>query len=103
MEYVGFGIGLVVGYALGWHRGALGLPLLMRRRPKIVAATDPAERRQAEFVQSRRGQIKADLKVRYPYLTEAQRDAALAEILEKGQALRADFPSPSSAASTPTT
>jgi len=96
--YLEFLIGLLLGYVIGWHRGALGMPFGARRwmgrrktepksvdprkeAPNIPKGTDAID----SYVEDKRPKIESDLTHQYPDLTREQVGIAASEIMERGK------------------
>jgi hypothetical protein len=83
---------LILGYLVGWHRGALRLPLWRQpKRPKPTTAPSgdsaPPPETEAERL-DRRKRITLDVERAYPHLRGEHLNAAVDEIVTKGAELR---------------
>lgn len=101
--YVALVLGLLLGYLIGWHRGALHLPILprfgpfrTRRRSSPRSASSPSgavetEEEATALPESRRGQVEEGVDVMYPGLTQAHRSTVVDEIMARGAELRSSL------------
>jgi len=83
-------LGAVLGYLIGWHRAACGLPIAQQRRPAVPPSPPPGstapspQQRLREFAAKApelRSRVDEDLKVVRPELSPTDREQATDEIM----------------------